>query len=313
MPESKPFISICIPSYKRTQYLQRLLQSIAEQTFTNYEVIVSDDSNDDSVKRLMAQFEDKFSLQYHQNQTSLGTPANWNAAIEKAASEWIKLMHDDDWFATPSALQQFADATKQNNKLIVANYNNIDENNIILYKPSLSYLRKKRLLREPMILLAENIIGQPSVCMVHRSVTAKYNERMKWRVDIDYYMQLLHEENDFTHIQNVLINLGIGTTQVTHSCLNVPGVELPEGWLLLKKWGTKPLKNLMVYDAWWRIIRNTKTRSLDALNLYASPWPAMIENMVRRQSKLNPSQLQKGILSKMYMLMSYLKDRASLR
>ncbi len=113
---SQPFISICIPAYKRTQYLQRLLRSIAEQTFNNFEVIVSDDSNDDSVKKLIAQFENQFSLKYWQNQTSLGTPANWNAAIQKAAGEWIKLMHDDDWFATPSALQQFADATKQGNQ-----------------------------------------------------------------------------------------------------------------------------------------------------------------------------------------------------
>lgn len=309
----QPFISICIPSYKRTHYLQRLLQSIAEQTFTNFEVIVSDDSNDDSVKKLIAQFEDKFALKYWQNQTSLGTPANWNAAIKKASGEWIKLMHDDDWFATPSALQQFADATKQANKLIVANYNNIDDYNNILYKPSLTSFKKKRLLREPQILLAENIIGQPSVCMVHHSVKANYDERMKWRVDIDYYMQLLYSEKDFTQIPNILINLGIGSTQVTHSCLNVPGVELPEGWLLLEKYGVKPLKNVVVYDAWWRIIRNTKTRSLDTLCQYASPWPAVIENIVKRQSTIKPSRLQKGIFSKLYMVMSYVKDRNQIK
>lgn len=306
---SQPFISICIPAYKRTQYLQRLLQSIAEQTFTNFEVIVSDDSNDDSVKELVAQFEGQFSLKYWQNQTSLGTPANWNAAIQKANGEWIKLMHDDDWFSTPFALQQFADATKQGNQFIVANYNHIDDNNRVLYKPPLTFFKKKRLLREPMILLTENIIGQPSVCMVHRSVKAKYDERMKWRVDIDYYMQLLNSENNFTYIPNVLISLGISSTQVTHSCLNVPSVELPEGWLLIEKYGSESLKNILVYDAWWRIIRNTKTRSLDALNRYASPWHKAIVNMVIRQSSINPSRLQKGIFSKMYMLMSYLKDR----
>ncbi len=197
--------------------------------------------------------------------------------------------------------------------LIVADYNHIDDNNRVLSKPSLTPFRKKRLLREPMILLAENIIGQPSVCMVHRSVKAKYDERMKWRVDIDYYMQLLHSENNFTYIPNVLIHLGISSTQVTHSCLNVPSVELPEGWLLIEKWGISPLKNILVYDAWWRIIRNTKTRSIDALNRYASPWHKVIVNMVIRQSRINPSRLQKGIFSKMYMLMSYLKDRNKIR
>lgn len=312
MASSSPFISICIPAYKRVQFLQRLLTSISVQTFKDFEVIVSDDSDDNSVKDLTEKFTDKFLLQYHKNKPALGTPANWNFAIGKANGEWIKLMHDDDWFATPSSLQCFADATKKGNKFIVSNYNNIDENNAILRKPSLSFLRKKRLLRQPMILLSENVIGQPSVCIVHRSITAKYDERMKWRVDIDYYIQLLLSERKFTHIREVLINIGIGSTQVTHSCLNVPNVELPEGWLLLQKYGAKPLQNIWVYDAWWRIIRNTKTRNIQTLYLYASPWQKAIENMVKAQSKIKLWRLQNGAVSKLYMFMNYVKERSRL-
>ncbi len=312
MVESSPLISICIPSYQRTHYLQRLLQSISHQTFKNFEVIVSDDSNDDSVQNVIKTTEDKFPIRYFKNEPSLGTPANWNFAINKAKGEWIKLMHDDDWFATSTALQTFADATKKGNKFIAGGYNNIGENGAALRKPYLSLSKKKRLLRQPMILLAENIIGQPSVCMVHRSVTAKYDEGMKWRVDIDYYMQLLHSEKTFTRIRKVLINLGINQTSVTNSCLNVPGVELPEGWLLLHKYGTKPLNNILVYDAWWRIIRNTNTRSIQTLYQYASPWQKIIENMVEEQSKIKPSRLQHGFFSKLYMLISYVKENLKL-
>ena len=48
-----PFISICIPAYKNTTYVGRLLDSISEQTFTDYEVVVTDDSPDDSVKNFL--------------------------------------------------------------------------------------------------------------------------------------------------------------------------------------------------------------------------------------------------------------------
>ncbi|MFM6924229.1 MAG: glycosyltransferase [Ferruginibacter sp.] len=37
----KPFISICIPTYKKVQALERLLRSVALQTFTNYEIIIN--------------------------------------------------------------------------------------------------------------------------------------------------------------------------------------------------------------------------------------------------------------------------------
>src|SRR5438309_1205572 len=174
-------ISICIPAYKRTAYLKRLLDSVAIQTYTDFEVIVSDDSPDNSVQLLCK----------------------------------------------------------------------------------------------------------------------KYDERMKWRVDIDYYMQLLQEEKTFYFIPDVLINLGISSTQVTHSCLNVPRVELPEGKLLLDKYGTKPLKNILVYDAWWRIIRNTHTRSKDTLHQYATEWPKVIERIVEEQEKIKPLLLKNGIISKL--------------
>jgi glycosyltransferase involved in cell wall biosynthesis len=95
----QPFISICIPAYKRLPYLKRLLASIAEQSYKHYEIIVSDDSDDDSVHHFLQSFNQLVSIQYFKNTPSLGTPANWNAAISKAKGEWIKLMHDDDWFS----------------------------------------------------------------------------------------------------------------------------------------------------------------------------------------------------------------------
>jgi glycosyltransferase involved in cell wall biosynthesis len=304
-----PLISICVPAYKRTVELRRLFHSIVIQTFKDFEIVITDDSPDDSVAMLCDEYKSKLPIVYCKNKIRLGGPANFNYSIAKATGEWIKMMNDDDWFATASALQIFADATKNGNKFIVSGYNNIDDNGKVLSKPALSSFIKKMLERNLMVLLATNYIGQPSVCMVHRSVKAKYDERMKWRVDIDYYMQLLQEEKSFYFIPDVLINLGISSTQVTHSCLNVPGVELPEGKLLLGKYGIKPLKNILVYDAWWRIIRNTNTRSKDTLYQYATEWPEIIERIVEEQQKIKPSLLKKGVISKLCMALSYLKAR----
>jgi glycosyltransferase involved in cell wall biosynthesis len=60
-------ISICIPAYKRVNYLRRLLDSIAIQTFRDFEVIITDDSDDLSVKELSYLYKDKFQLCYHKN------------------------------------------------------------------------------------------------------------------------------------------------------------------------------------------------------------------------------------------------------
>ena len=64
------FISICIPAYKRTHFLKRLLLSIEHQSYTNYEVIIADDSNDHSVEELLKDFNGKFEIKYFKNEKS---------------------------------------------------------------------------------------------------------------------------------------------------------------------------------------------------------------------------------------------------
>ena len=107
-----PVVSICVPAYKRPQNIRRLLQSIREQSFKDFEVIISDDSPDDSVKGIMGEYSD-IKINYYKNSTPLGTPANWNYAITKAKGEWIKIMHDDDWFAEDNSLMKYVEAAKK--------------------------------------------------------------------------------------------------------------------------------------------------------------------------------------------------------
>ena len=118
-------ISICIPAYKRLERLRRLLDSIVSQTFHDFEVVITDDSPNFSVKELIETF--KLPIQYFKNESALGTPANWNYCISKAKGEWIKLMHDDDWFSSPNSLELFAEATRHNKKFIFSAYINVYE------------------------------------------------------------------------------------------------------------------------------------------------------------------------------------------
>ena len=46
----QPFFSICIPAYNSVELLNKLLQSIFKQTFTNFEIIISDDSTNKEVR-----------------------------------------------------------------------------------------------------------------------------------------------------------------------------------------------------------------------------------------------------------------------
>jgi glycosyltransferase involved in cell wall biosynthesis len=306
-------ISICTPAYKRPENLQRLLSSIAAQTFKDYEIIITDDSPDDSVRKMVDQFSE-LPISYFKNENSLGTPANWNRAISLAKGEWIKLMHDDDWFKNENSLQQFAERTTTGKAFIFSDFVTVFESG----KEKESHfpsLWKKMIVNNPLTLLARNVIGTPSVTLIHRSFAELYDERMKWRVDIDYYIQILKKEKAFELIEEPLVNVGMSEGQVTNYTINRPEVELPEGLLLLEKHGVSSLKHILVYDAWWRILRNTGTRTEEQLNQFTQNgrWPKAILNMLMHQSEIPLRLLRFGFVSKTMMFFSYLLNRKFLK
>ena len=203
----RPKISICIPVYKRPEHVERLLQSIRIQTFRDFEVILSDDSPDESISSLLTQYAD-LPIVYFRNFPSLGTPANWNFSISKATGEWIKLMHDDDWLAEKDSLKFFAEETKQGKFFIFSGFTNVFESGEKRQQFFPSGW-EDRIVKSPLTLMAKNVVGPPSVTMVHHSIKEQYDVRMKWRVDIDFYIRVLEKERALRLIPKSLINVGI--------------------------------------------------------------------------------------------------------
>jgi len=218
-------------------------------------------------------------------------------------------MHDDDWFSSNDSLQKFADAALKGPKFIYSAYSNFIESENSFQPIHHSFSQLQKVLRQPLLLLSKNIIGPPSVTLFHKSILDKYDERMKWRVDLEYYIRILNQEKEIYYLQDLLINVGVSESQVTNSCINVPSVEIPEGYILLEKYGTSPLKNIIVFDAWWRILRNCEVRSEKELTQFGdTQWPACILAMVNWQSKFSSALLKNGFVSKTLMTISYLQN-----
>lgn len=111
-------ISICIGTYNRIDYLKRLLDSIAIQKYKNFEVIITDDSSNDSIEQYLKTIHVSFPIQYIRNKETLGTPKNWTAGIPYASGQWIKVMHDDDYFSDADSLNAFANAIDDEKEVI---------------------------------------------------------------------------------------------------------------------------------------------------------------------------------------------------
>jgi glycosyltransferase involved in cell wall biosynthesis len=287
----------------------RLLDSIAIQTFRNFEVVVTDDSPGLEVNALCETYKGKFHLCYFRNDSPLGSPENWNEAVRMARGEWIKIMHDDDWFSGENSLLEFALAADKNPdaSFIFSAYRDVflDENRErVMFVPPGRY---KAFLRDATVLFARNIIGPPSVVLYRRSLPVRFDPAVKWVVDIDFYIRSMSGGRP-AYISKILVNVGLGRTQVTQDCKRQRVVEIPENFYLLQKVGYHHLKNVLVYDAWWRLMRNLEIRRREDItgSGYSGPIPNVILSMVRWQRMLPFRLWRIGVLSKSGMFLHYL-------
>lgn len=106
-----PKISIVIPSYNRPDFLQRLLRSIANQTFQEYEVIIVDDCSPkrEEIIQVVDTFRKEiFSIQLVENVSNQGAPYSRNVGINLSQADWIALVDDDDEWMPEKLEKQYA-------------------------------------------------------------------------------------------------------------------------------------------------------------------------------------------------------------
>jgi glycosyltransferase involved in cell wall biosynthesis len=304
---NKPIISICIPAYQRVRYLDRLLRSITTQSYSAFEVIITDDTRGDEVEQFLQNQSYDFSLRYFHNINQLGTPVNWSEGIKYANGDWIKIMHDDDWFENPSALQLFANEIMEGVDLIFSGYAIYDESTKKIVDQTISLNRVSAILDHPYYLFAKNEIGPPSVLLFRKQIKQAYNPALKWLVDIEGYTRMISTYKS-KYIAKPLIVMSKNDTQVTNLVFRNPNVEIKEALVYYRSFGPIVHKRLRTYDAWWRLLRNLSIRSEEQLLLYAQEEniPPFLYHILRFQKKIPISMLRIGIISKLFMTLSYL-------
>lgn len=89
-------ISIGIPTYNRAKgNLRKVIERALGQTYTNIEVIVSDNCSADNTPEVVQSFDDP-RLRYFRQETNIGANNNFNYCLNQARGEYFLLFHDDD-------------------------------------------------------------------------------------------------------------------------------------------------------------------------------------------------------------------------
>ena len=109
-----PKISVLLPMWNtKLTYLQKAVDSILAQTFTDFELIVLNDSPDnDSLKDLISAYDDK-RIKYHENPINLGIAKSYNRLVDLAGGKYVAMMNHDD-ISQPERLEKQSDFLDNN-------------------------------------------------------------------------------------------------------------------------------------------------------------------------------------------------------
>lgn len=107
--EDTPFISFCFTTFKRHDFLKITLEGILRQTFTNFEVVVSDNDPEGSARPVIEAFNDQ-RFKYFPNGQNLGMKKSFNKSLERSTGNYIVMIADDDP-VYPDMLETLIDLT----------------------------------------------------------------------------------------------------------------------------------------------------------------------------------------------------------
>jgi glycosyltransferase involved in cell wall biosynthesis len=204
----------------------------------DFELIISDDSPDDSVEQLVKTYAFGVELFYQRNFPAKGSPENWNEALRRARGKYVKLMHHDDWFTATDSLQRFTDLLDNHPEADFAfsATNNLyeTEGREEIYSPGAHRIGWLR--HDPMHLMSANLIGAPSAVIVRRDKMQLYDPNLIWLVDIENYVRMIRRNNRFVFTADPLVtNTADLSERISGTCIDNPEVEIREHFYVYNK------------------------------------------------------------------------------
>lgn len=202
-------VSVIIPTYQRSEYLIRAIESVVNQSYQNIEIIVIDDNDGDDyyrekTKENLEKYIRQKKITYLLHQKNKGLPSARNTGIKNSSGEYIAFLDDDDEWMPDKIEKQLRLFEKLDESFGVVGsfwkikneFDNTESVRKLQYRGDLSKI------------LALNHFSPPSMVMVKRKYLEQvqsFDENFRWREDIELYYRLSFVCK-FDFVEEVLVN-----------------------------------------------------------------------------------------------------------
>ncbi|WP_203332308.1 glycosyltransferase family 2 protein [Planococcus beigongshangi] len=235
MNSSAPAVSVVIPTYNRAQFIERTINSVLQQTFGDFEIIVVDDASNDNTEEVVKNINDS-RIRYVRlpNNTNGTRPRNYG--IELSTGKFIAFLDsDDEWM--PEKLE------KQLN-FILASVKGIDNimcfTGLVLDDEFSRITKRNKPYINGMDIMSYIFLGgntvQTSTYMVSSSLAkaVKFDSDLRKHQDWDFCLRLRNNRAEFLYLDECLSIWHVGNRKDRLSNANSNGNSSLE-WLESKK------------------------------------------------------------------------------
>lgn len=206
-----PKISVVMPAYNAEKYIKEAIDSVLNQTFRDFELIVINDCSQDTTENIILSYDDPRII-YLRNKQNLGVAATLNRGISVACGEYIARMDADD-IAVPERFQKQAQYLDSHPKTIVCGSSVLIfsalGNERVCYYPEKSEQIKAALLfacpfAHPSVMMRRNILCAFGI---------RYEEEFEKVEDYRLWSRLA-DFGDFANLAEPLLRYRIHSEQV---------------------------------------------------------------------------------------------------
>lgn len=139
-------VSIIMPSYNTASFIEETIQSVLNQTYTNWELIIVDDCSTDNTNEVVDTIKD-CRIHYLKNEKNSGAAISRNKALREAKGQWIAYLDSDDLWM-PEKLEKQIKFMEENG--YVFSYTNYEEIDFDGYKTGVKVTGPKKITKTGM-------------------------------------------------------------------------------------------------------------------------------------------------------------------
>lgn len=201
----KELVSIIIPTYNRGNIIKETINSVLNQTYQHFELLIIDDGSTDDTKKIVQSIKDNRISYFWQENSGLPAKAR-NEGLKNAKGNYIAFLDSDDLWL-PNKLEKQIKMFEKNEDLLLVSTNGTVFNQNISY---ICFPIQKNKIISFKELLKENIIINSSVLMKKDVINAigflDEERKLKSMEDYDYWLRLLnYKDKSILVLKDLLI------------------------------------------------------------------------------------------------------------